>query len=384
MTDMKKLAILGSTGSIGTQTLEIVREHPELFQAAVLTCRGSIGLLKEQILEFRPQAAAVQSEEDAKELRAMFPKMEIYSGKDGLIAAARDTDYDILLNALVGMAGLAPTWHAIQAGRTIALANKETLVAGGGLIMSAARQKGVRILPVDSEHSAVFQCLQGNDEKQVRKIILTASGGPFLGMKKEQLAKVTLAQALKHPRWKMGSKITIDSSTLMNKGFEVIEARWLFDVPADRIEVLVHPESIVHSMVEYEDGAVMAQLGLPDMKIPISLALSYPKRLSNSMPSLDLAQAAVLHFEKPDTETFVCLRLAYDALAAGGTYCTALNAANEVCVDAFLNQRISYAQIGQTLERIMQLHRPKEGRELAEILQVDEEVRRQTEALLRS
>lgn len=379
---MKKLAILGSTGSIGTQTLKIVRENPDRFQVSVLTCGSNLSLFAEQIREFKPSAAAILSEADAEKLRAMFPETVIRSGREGLIYAAAGTEYDILLNALVGMAGLEPTWHAIRAGRTIALANKETLVAGGGLIMSAAAEKGVRILPVDSEHSAVFQCLEGNDPGQVRKIILTASGGPFRGMKKEQLKQVTLAEALNHPRWKMGSKITIDSSTLMNKGFEVIEARWLFDVPAERIQVLVHPESIVHSMVEYEDGAVMAQLGIPDMKIPISLALNYPQRLSNNMPSLDLAEAGTLHFEKPDTDSFVCLRLAYEALSAGGTFCAALNAANEVCVEAFLKNRISYWQIGDTLQRIMDMHRPSPGTELEEILAVDAMVRKQTEALI--
>jgi 1-deoxy-D-xylulose-5-phosphate reductoisomerase len=287
-----------------------------------------------------------------------------------------------VVNALVGMAGLEPTYYAIQAGRTIALANKETLVAGGSVIMDAAASKGVKILPVDSEHSAVFQCLEGYDHSQVKRIILTASGGPFRGKTKAELEDVTLEQALNHPRWKMGSKITIDSSTLMNKGFEVIEARWLFDVPASDIDVVIHPESIIHSMVEYDDRAVMAQLGLPDMKIPISLALSYPKRLPNTMPSLDLTDIAALTFEKPDTDTFVCLKLAYDALAAGDTYCTALNAANEVCVAAFLEGKIRYRDIGETLMHIMDIHIPSKRADLNEILRTDAAVREKTAGLL--
>ena len=280
------------------------------------------------------------------------------------------------------MAGLEPTYHAIMSGRTIALANKETLVAGGALIMGEAAKKGVDILPVDSEHSAVFQSLEGYDRAQLKRIILTASGGPFRGKTKAELDNVTLEQALNHPRWKMGSKITIDSSTLMNKGFEVIEARWLFDTPASKIDVLVHPESIIHSMVEYEDRAVMAQLGLPDMKIPISLALNYPKRLPNSMPSLDLADIGRLTFEKPDMETFPCLKLAYDALEAGDTYCTALNAANEVCVAAFLGGKIRYRDISDTLARIMDMHIPSAEADLEEILRVDASVRSETSALL--
>lgn len=380
---MKKLVILGSTGSIGTQTLDIVRENPELFRAEVLTCGHNVKLIADQIREFSPSLAVVSEKEDAEKLRLEFPDVEIRYGREGLIYAVTQKECDIVENSLVGMAGLEPTYHAIRSGRTIALANKETLVAGGRLIMGTAAEKGISILPVDSEHSAVFQCLEGYDPAQVRKIILTASGGPFRGMKKDQLDNVTLDQALNHPRWKMGSKITIDSSTLMNKGFEVIEARWLFDVPGEKIDVVVHPESIIHSMVEYEDRAVMAQLGLPDMRIPISLALNYPDRLPNTMPSLDLAELVQLTFEKPDMETFTCLKLAYQALAAGDTYCTALNAANEVCVDAFLKGRIAYRDIGETLSRIMEMHKPSADADLDEILRVDLEVRNMTDNILK-
>ncbi len=379
---MKKLAIFGCTGSIGTQTLDIVRENPDKFKVAALTCGKNIKLLAEQIREFSPSVVCVSEAADADALREAFPGLDVVSGREGLVYVAGQADYDIIENSLVGMAGLEPTYHAIMSGRTIALANKETLVAGGALIMKTAAEKGVQILPVDSEHSAVFQSLEGYDRIQLRRIILTASGGPFRGRKKSELDNVTLEQALNHPRWKMGSKITIDSSTLMNKGFEVIEARWLFDVPASKIDVLVHPESIIHSMVEYEDRAVMAQLGLPDMRIPISLALNYPARLPNSMPSLDLAEMGSLTFEKPDMETFTCLKLAYDALEAGDTYCTALNAANEVCVAAFLNGKIRYRDISDTLARIIDMHRPSAEADLDEILRVDASVREQTASLL--
>lgn len=379
---MKKLAILGSTGSIGTQTLDIVREHPDKFKVTALTCGKNVKLLADQIREFSPSAVCVSDPDDAETLRESFPDIEVVSGRDGLVYVAGHAEYDIIENSLVGMAGLEPTYHAIMSGRTIALANKETLVAGGALIMGEAAKKGVDILPVDSEHSAVFQSLEGYDRAQLKRIILTASGGPFRGKTKAELDSVTLEQALNHPRWKMGSKITIDSSTLMNKGFEVIEARWLFDTPASKIDVLVHPESIIHSMVEYEDRAVMAQLGLPDMRIPISLALNYPKRLPNSMPSLDLADMGRLTFEKPDMETFPCLKLAYDALEVGDTYCTALNAANEVCVAAFLSGKIRYRDISDTLARIMDMHRPSAEADLEEILRIDGYVRKQTSDLL--
>ena len=380
---MKRLCILGSTGSIGTQTLEIVRDNPADFSVTAISCRSSIEKMAQQIAEFRPQYAAVATEAQAESLRPQFPDTQILSGPEALVYIASQTECDMVVNSLVGMSGLEPTYHAISAGKTIALANKETLVAGGALVMGLAAEKGVSILPVDSEHSAVFQCLEGYDRSQVAKIILTASGGPFRGKKIADLKNVTAAQALKHPNWSMGSKITIDSSTLMNKGFEVIEARWLFDMPASGIDVIVHPESIIHSLVEYEDHAVMAQLGLPDMKVPISLALNYPKRLKNDMPALDLATCGNLTFEKPDLETFRCLKMAYDALEAGDTYCTALNAANEICVQAFLEGRIKYLDIQDTLAKIMDTHKPSKGADLDEIIRIDSAVRRETEIILK-
>jgi len=380
---MKRLCILGSTGSIGTQTLEIVRENPDAFSVTAISCRSSIDKITEQIREFKPQYVAVATKEQADKLKTLFQDTEILYGPEALIYIASQTDCDMVVNSLVGMSGLEPTYHAINAKKTIALANKETLVAGGALVMGLAAEKEVSILPVDSEHSAVFQCIEGYDRSQVSKIILTASGGPFRGRTIEQLKDVTAAQALKHPNWSMGSKITIDSSTLMNKGFEVIEARWIFDMPAESIDVIVHPESIIHSLVEYEDHAVMAQLGLPDMKVPISLALNYPARLKNDMPSLDLAACGSLTFEKPDLETFRCLQMAYDALKAGDTYCTALNAANEICVQAFLEGRIKYLDIQETLAKIMDSHIPSKGADLAEILRIDCQVRKETENILK-
>ncbi len=380
---MKSLSILGSTGSIGTQTLEIVRKNPKDFRVEAISCRNNIKVLAQQLKEFKPHYGVVATEEQADVLKSEFPETEFLTGKEGLVYIASQTDSDMVVNSLVGMSGLEPTYHAIAAGKTIALANKETLVAGGALIMGLAAEKGVSILPVDSEHSAIFQCLQGYDRSQVSKIILTASGGPFRGKRIYELENVTVAQALKHPNWSMGNKITIDSSTLMNKGFEVIEARWLFDMQASDIEVVVHPESIIHSLVEYEDHAVMAQLGLPDMKVPISLALNYPKRLKNNMQSLNLAEWGSLTFEKPDLETFRCLQMAYDALKAGDTYCTALNAANEICVQAFLDGKIKYLDIQETLTKIMDSHRPSKGADLQEILRIDRDVRKETEDILK-
>ena len=379
---MKRMTILGSTGSIGTQTLEIIRDNPEEYSVYALTCGKNRQLLAEQIAEFRPVRAAILAEADAEALRERFPEVEILAGSEGIREIASDPAADMVLNALVGISGLVPTYHALQAGNTIALANKETLVCGGSLIMGLSEEKDIPILPVDSEHSAVFQCLQGFEEKQVKRIILTASGGPFRGKTREELAGMTAAQALQHPNWSMGSKVTIDSSTLMNKGFEVMEARWLFDMPPERIDVVVHPESIIHSMVEYEDHAVMAQLGTPDMKVPISYAMGYPYRIANNMEPLDLVAAGTLHFEKPDMETFRCLQLAFDALRAGGTYCAALNAADEVMVGAFLEGKAGFTDIQDILERVLDLHKPGSGNDLEAILHADAEARRLAEQLL--
>ncbi len=379
---MKKITILGSTGSIGTQSLEVIKNHPDRFAVEALTCGKNIERLAEQIQMFRPSFAVTEKAEDAARLAKIFPETEFSWGEKGLIEAAGG-GCDMVLNSLVGMRGLAPTCAAIASGKDIALANKETLVAGGALVMEAAAKAGIKLLPVDSEHSAIFQCLEGNKERPIKKILLTASGGPFRGYTKEQLENVTLEQALKHPNWSMGRKITIDSATMMNKGLEVIEAKWLFDVPAEKIQILVHPQSIVHSAVEFEDNSVIAQMGIADMKIPISLALGYPDRLRSTGRELDFfTEGANLTFEKPNPEVFGCIRLAYDAIEAGGSYPAALNAANEVLVSAFLDQKIRFMDIQKTLERIMHDHKPVYNLDLEGILEVDRKTRELTGEIL--
>lgn len=372
---MKKITILGSTGSIGTQTLDVIRQNPERFTVTALTCGSNTALLAKQIEEFRPEFAAVAKEDDALRLAAVFPHVEFGWGRQGLIDAACGS-CGMVLNALMGMRGLEPTYYAIKAGKNIALANKETLVAGGSLVMKAVADAGVKILPVDSEHSAIFQCLEGNAGRPFNKILLTASGGPFRGYSSEQLEKVTLEQALKHPRWTMGAKITIDSATMMNKGLEVIEARWLFDAPADKIQILVHPQSIVHSAVEFEDKSVIAQMGVPDMRIPISLALGYPERIKSSEPGLDFfGQGASLTFEKPDTSVFKCIGFAYDAIREGGSFPVVLNGANEVLVDLFLKGKIKFIEIQNTLERVMDRHKPDFNLDLEGVIEADRRIR---------
>ncbi|MGI6206519.1 MAG: 1-deoxy-D-xylulose-5-phosphate reductoisomerase [Anaerovoracaceae bacterium] len=379
---MKTISILGSTGSIGTQTLEIIRDNPAEYKVRALTCRENEKLLAEQIREFKPEFASIATEDAAARLSEAFPETRVFSGREGLYRIAEDQGSDMLVNALVGMAGLVPTYRAVEAKRTIALANKETLVAGGALIMKAAADRGAEILPVDSEHSAVFQSLQGFERSQVRRIILTASGGPFRTTGKEELKNVKAEQALKNPNWNMGAKVTVDSSTLMNKGFEITEARWLFDMPEEKIDVVVHPESIIHSMVEYEDGAVMAELGVPDMKIPISYALGYPRRVPNTMESLDLVKTGRLTFEAPDTDRFRCLGLARSALRAGGTYSTALNAANEVMVKAFLQGSAGFTDIPEVISKVLDAHKSRDEYDLDEILQADKESRDYAEKLV--
>lgn len=379
---MKKITVLGSTGSIGTQSLEVIKAHPDRFRVEALTCGKNKKKLEEQIEKFRPAFAVTEREEDAHELMRKFPRTEFSWGEKGLIEAA-EGGCDMVLNALMGMRGLAPTYAAIQAGKDIALANKETLVAGGELVMDAAAKAGVKLLPVDSEHSAIFQCLEGNKNRPVKKILLTASGGPFRGYTKEQLENVTLAQALKHPKWNMGAKITIDSATMMNKGLEVIEARWLFDVETEKIQILVHPQSIVHSAVEFMDNSVIAQLGVPDMRIPISLALGYPDRLKNGERELDFfGEGSNLTFEKPNPEVFGCISLAYEAIARGGSCPAVMNAANEVLVAAFLEEKIRFVDIEKTLACILDAHKTAYNLDLEGILEIDKETRKLTREIL--
>ncbi|EOS24239.1 1-deoxy-D-xylulose 5-phosphate reductoisomerase [Lachnospiraceae bacterium 3-1] len=352
---MKKIAILGSTGSIGTQTLEIVREQKDIVVTALAAGRNTT-LLEAQIREFSPKIAALWEEEAAASLRESVKDLpvQIVSGMEGLLEIATMPDTEILVTAIVGMLGIRPTIAAIEAGKTIALANKETLVTAGHIIMPLAKQNHVPILPVDSEHSAIFQSLHGERENKIQKILLTASGGPFRGKKEAELAQMQVEDALKHPNWSMGKKITIDSATMVNKGLEVMEAKWLFDVELDQIQVVVHPQSIVHSMVEYEDGAVIAQLGTPDMRLPIQYALYYPKRRNLSGKRLDFYQLSNLTFEKPDLETFWGLGLAFEAMKRGGNIPTAYNAANEKAVALFLEKKISFLEIPKIIHTCME------------------------------
>ena len=371
---MKKIAILGSTGSIGTQTLEIVRTNGDL-EVTALAAGNNIDLLEQQIREFRPKLAAVWKEERAAELRSRVRDMdiEIVSGMDGLLSVAAAPESEILVTAIVGMIGILPTIEAIKAGKDIALANKETLVTAGHIIMPLAKERGVSILPVDSEHSAIFQSLQGGQRKALHKILLTASGGPFRGKKREELKNIQVEDALKHPNWEMGRKITIDSSTMVNKGLEVIEAKWLFGVTVDQIQVVVQPQSIIHSMVEYEDGAVIAQLGTPDMKLPIQYALYYPERRYLPGDRLDFAALQQITFEKPDMETFYGLKLAYEAGRRGGSLPTVLNAANERAVAMFLDRKIGYLQIPEIIQACMENHKNIEDPTVEEILKTEQE-----------
>jgi 1-deoxy-D-xylulose-5-phosphate reductoisomerase len=370
---MKKLGILGSTGSIGVSTLEIVAAHLDRFQVVSLTAGSNLELLKRQIEAFAPRLVAVATEELARELADMLPaeRPEILCGVEGLIAAATAAEVDMVVAAIVGAAGLVPTAAAIKAGKDVALANKETLVTAGRLIMEMVAEQGVRLYPVDSEHSAVFQSLQGHRDGDVRRIILTASGGPFLNWPLEKLAQVTVADALNHPNWSMGKKITIDSATMMNKGLEVIEARWLFDIPAERIAVNIHPQSIIHSMVEYVDGCVMAQLGVPDMKAPIAYALTYPERVPTGVKPLDLTELSGLSFFNPDHTRFPALKLAYRALESGESMPAVMNAANEVAVEAFLAGRIGFAEIAAVIERTMERHQPHTFATIEDVLHAD-------------
>lgn len=367
---MKKIALIGSTGSIGTQTLEIVRNNPEEYKVVALACGRNLELIEAQMREFHPSFVSVGDEAGAAELRAATGDLgiPISFGMEGLCEAAAYTDADVTVTAIVGMIGVQPTLAAIEAGKDIALANKETLVTAGHLVTRAAREKGVKILPVDSEHSAIFQCLQGNQGNRVSRILLTASGGPFRGRSREELEHVTLADALKHPNWTMGQKITIDSATMVNKGLEVIEASWLFGVEPSRVEVLVQPQSIIHSAVEYEDGAVIAQLGTPDMKLPIQYALTWPNRKPLPGDRLDFTKLSAIELAQPDMKTFRGLEFAYRAAEAGGVLPTAMNAANEYAVAHFLKEKIRFLDIYDWIEYAMDTAPRREEPSVEEIL----------------
>ncbi|WP_339815819.1 1-deoxy-D-xylulose-5-phosphate reductoisomerase [uncultured Imperialibacter sp.] len=351
----KRVAILGSTGSIGVQSLDVIKRHPEAFEVEVLTAQNNADLLIRQALEFVPNAVVIGNETLYQQVAdALLPKdIKVFAGLDALSQIVQMDTIDMVLTALVGYSGLKPTMNAIAAGKPIALANKETMVVAGELITKMAQERAVNIFPIDSEHSAIFQCIVGEFHNPIEKIILTASGGPFRGKTRSELLKVTKEMALKHPNWDMGAKITIDSASLMNKGLEVIEARWLFGIPADKIDVVVHPQSIVHSMVQFEDGSIKAQLGLPDMRIPIQFALAYPERLKSDFPRFNFAEYPSLTFEKPDLETFRNLQLSFDALKEGGNKPCVLNAANEVAVEYFLKDKIGFMEMSDIVEKCL-------------------------------
>ena len=376
---VKRIAILGSTGSIGTQALEVIDQHPTIFKVEVLTAMNQADLLISQAIQYKPSHVVIGDESKYELVKNALSGLNInvLAGAKSLEEVVTLNSVDIVLTALVGYAGLLPTVKAIQAGKPIALANKETLVVAGGLIMPLAKKMGVPILPVDSEHSAIYQCLMGESHNPIEKIILTASGGPFRGFTKDQLANVTRAQALKHPNWTMGAKITIDSASLMNKGLEVIEAAWLFDVEASQIEVVVHPQSIVHSLVQFEDGSMKAQLGLPDMKLPIQFALGYPNRIKSDFPRFDFRHYPSLTFEQADVDTFRNLGFAFKALDQGGNMACILNAANEISVGEFLSGRLDFQSIPKVIARVMQLHQNKQDPDLAQIRAADRWAKRE-------
>lgn len=381
---MKTVVILGSTGSIGTNTLDIVRRFPEEFQVAGLTAGNNVDKLEEQIRTFKPRMVALSNESAAADLRRRCAGMpvEVLAGEEGLAQVASMPGAELVISAIVGAAGLVPTLAAIRSGKHIALANKEPMVMAGRLMQDEARRHNVRIFPVDSEHSAIFQSLEGHRLEDVRRLILTASGGALWTLTKDQLEDVTPERALQHPNWKMGSKITIDSATLMNKGLEVVEARWLFDIPESRIDVLIHRESIIHSLVEYEDRSMIAQLGLPDMRTPISYAMRYPERMPLDLPSLDLTEIGTLTFCKPDHDRFPCLKLGYESLRVGGTMPAAMNAANEVAVDAFLNGGLRFVEIAEVIRHTMEAHTPRRIERLDDALEADRWAREKAESLV--
>ncbi|MFZ4619746.1 MAG: 1-deoxy-D-xylulose-5-phosphate reductoisomerase [Bacteroidota bacterium] len=372
----KNIALLGSTGSIGTQTLDVISHFPKDFNAVYLTANSNTTLLAEQIRRFHPKGVVVSTEQAAKELKKKITgRIEILVGEEGLMEIVQRADVDIVVSSLVGFSGLKPTIKAIEAKKKIALANKETLVVAGEIIMPLVERNRVDLLPVDSEHSAIFQCLVGELPNKVEKLILTASGGPFRTKSKEELRNVTREQALKHPNWTMGSKITIDSATLMNKGLEVIEAHWLFSMPADKIDVVVHPQSIIHSMVEFVDGSIKAQLGIPDMKVPIQYALTYPSRSASKFPRVHFPSLSEMTFFEPDKDRFPCLQIAFDALNEGGTIPAVMNAANEVAVAKFLKDEITFMEIPNMISSAMEKHSNRTNPSLEEIVEADRETR---------
>lgn len=384
---MKRIAILGSTGSIGRSALQVVEQFPDRLQVVALAAGRNIDLLAEQIHRFRPRLAAVFDLQLAKDLTSRLQpgiEVEVVAGSQGYQQVASCAEAEMILSSMVGAAGLIPTLSAIRAGKDVALANKETLVMAGALVMGEVRRSQVELLPVDSEHNAIFQAMEGHRREDLKRILLTASGGPFLNMPKEQLESVTPTQALAHPNWAMGPKISIDSATLMNKGLEVIEAKWLFGVPVEKIDVHVHPQSIVHSMVEYVDGSVIAQMGIPDMRIPIAYALAYPERLELDLPRLDFFTVQTLTFQEPDLNRFPCLQLAFAACKAGGTMPAVLNAANEVAVQAFLDNRIPFSGIPRLVNQAMEEHALDPAAELEAILEADAWARRRTEEIIDS
>lgn len=376
----KRISIFGSTGSIGTSTLNVVRNHPDIFEVVTLVAGENIKRLIEQINEFKPKHVYIKSEENSKLLKKEFPTLDIYYGCQGMEKISNLVDYDIAVSALVGIAGLKPTYNMIKNGKTVALANKEVLVVGGELIMNLAKKNKATLLTVDSEHSAIMQCLNGEKNNKIDKILLTASGGPFFD--KEITDDITVEDALNHPTWSMGKKITIDSSTMMNKGFEVIEARWLFDVDPDQIQVVVHRKSLVHSMVQFEDGTIMANIGPKSMEIPIAYALNYPNRLKNTIEKLNLFDVKTLEFEKPDLEKFKCLRLAFDAIKKGHSYQVVLNAADEVLVNAFLEGKIKYTDIPKMIEKMLIKHKKEKLDTIDKILELDRVTRMETLAMI--
>ena len=381
---MKKISILGSTGSIGCSALDVIEKNRERFQVVALVAGKNISLLKKQIEKFQPKLVAIDSKENALKLREVLTaksKVKIFYGEEGLKEIASFPSA-IVISAISGAAGLIPTLAAIEAGNDIALANKETMVMAGEIVTKRSKKKGVKIIPVDSEHSAIFQCLEGSKRENMRRIILTASGGPFLNFTRNELKKVSLSQTLRHPNWKMGKKITIDSASMMNKGLEVIEAKWLFNVDISDIDVLIHPQSIVHSLVEFIDGAFLAQMGIPDMKIPIAYALTYPERIINDLPALNLVKTGNLEFRNPDINKFPCLGLAYAAGLCGGTAPVVLNAADEISVSAFMENKIRFIDLPKIIEKILTLHNSINNPSLDDILQADLWARRETKKII--